>query len=323
MSIHQERDSQSNNHEDNKSRKDPVNKEEILSEVNKTDNANNVGSNNKEMENFEVGHQKDSPRDEKNLENSGDGNKKNEDEQEIPWFKECINKISEPKENVQNQALTSSSDELNNKPITQDPSKIEQLEGHIIKTTKKLNEKQTKKGKKKIDKENFELMDFLSSSTKMYISRTKLYYIFKKYNMNKYKNKELNQLNFESIANICNNYDHLMNEDKNDELNESDFGAIANICTNHDHHMNEDFGGITIFTNHCHLMNENENEEENKFDFESMSNICTNHDHLYNNLRNRGFWMTNETTILPHLFHVHYNALTDSTNYTTIKNVYN
>ena len=166
-------------------------------------------------------------------------------------------------------------------------------------------------------------MDFLSSSTpKLYISQIKLYHTFIKYNMNKYKNKELNQLDIDSITNICNNYDLLMNEDKIAELNELDFGAIANICTNHDHLMNEDFGEIAnIATNHDYLMNEN--EEKNEFDFESIANICTNHDHLYNNLRNRGFWMINETTILPYLFHAHYNTLTDSTNDTTIKNVYN
>ena len=292
MRYDEERDiiSNNNNNEDNKSPTDLVNKEKILSEVNRTDNANNASSNNKEMKNFEVGHQVDRT-DEKNLKNSGDGNKENEEEQEIPWFKEC------------------------------NKSEIIQIIGHLIKTKKKLSKKQRKKGKKKLDKENFELMDFLSSSStpKLYKSQTKLCHNFIKYNMNKYKNKELNQLDFEPIANKGNNYDHLMNEDKNDKLNELDLVAIVNICTNHDHLINENFGGMgNIFNNNDYSMNEN--EEENELDFESVAGVCTNHDNLYNNLRNRGFRMINETT---NLFRVLYNTLTDSTNDKTIKNVYN
>lgn len=343
MRYDEERDiiSNNNNNEDNKSPTDLVNKEKILSEVNRTDNANNVSSNNKEMKNFEVGHQEADRTDEKNLKNSGDGNKENEEEQEIPWFKECNNIIQESKENPQNQVFTSSSDDLDSKPYAEFSSEIIQIIGHLIKTKKKLSKKQRKKGKKKLDKENFELMDFLSSSTpKLILSQTKPHHNFIKYNMNKYKNKELNQLDFESIANIGNNYDHLMNEDKNDQLNELDLGAIVNICTNHDHLMNKNFGGMgNIFNNHGHLMNEdfggianiftnhdnfmNENEEENELDFEPIANICTNHDNLYNNLRNRGFRMINETTILHYSFRVLYNTLTDSTNDKTIKNVYN
>ena len=325
MRYDEERDiiSNNNNNEDNKNRTDLVNKEKILSEVNRTDNANNASSNNKEMKNFEVGHRKADRTDEKNLENSGVGNKENEEEQEIPWFKECFN-IIPSKENPPNQALTLSSDELDSKPYVEFSSEIMQIKGHLIKTKKKLSKKQRKKGKKKLDKENFELMDFLSSSStpKLYKSQTKLCHNFIKYNMNKYKNKELNQLDFEPIANKGNNYDHLMNEDKNDKLNELDLVAIVNICTNHDHLINENFGGMgNIFNNNDYSMNEN--EEENELDFESVAGVCTNHDNLYNNLRNRGFRMINETTILHYSFRVLYNTLTDSTNDKTIKNVYN
>ena len=107
MRYDEERDiiSNNNNNEDNKNRTDLVNKEKILSEVNRTDNANNASSNNKEMKNFEVGHENVDRTDEKNLENSGVGNKENEEEQEIPWFKECFN-IIPSKENPPNQALT-------------------------------------------------------------------------------------------------------------------------------------------------------------------------------------------------------------------------
>lgn len=196
---------QSNNNEDNKCITGSVNKEENQNQTCKQEKADNDGSNKKENENVENGHQKVNGREENNSENLETLNEKIQ-ELEIGWFSELINKEFE--ENLNNSHIpTSSSDDLDKKPKEEYySSKPKQIKAHSPKNKFVKNLKE--KGKKKIDLENLDLINLLSTTNPNHYMRNIMLYNIFTFIDNMNQNEEFN---LESIANVCSNHDHYNN----------------------------------------------------------------------------------------------------------------